>query len=135
MLLPPNFLQGADSCIAPTHTCFDDAAELLLMNQAFNRFLGQLYLGHLLVESLRKPEGIYAHAIILQLEGNIAWQAGYYADKKIYYGLSPKEFGCVYRVHKQRWYTLEDFATMNYLYQTFGPWDEEMGRLCNDKKS
>lgn len=116
--------------IHPTHTCFDDAIELLELaarDETPAAQFARMVLVHAIVLHPTTGEP-YAHAWVE--EDGIAWQAGILNGERITYAVAAAELRAKLRVQREIRYCPEEVWRMNRMFETFGPWEPEFLALC-----
>lgn len=118
--------------ISPTHTCFDDALDLIskwIKTSPQIDWHAKLRLGHGIC--LKEDGEPYAHAWV-EADGKEVWQDGYIGDERISYAVSKEEFYEGYRVQKFTLYTLRALALENLKHGHYGPWVPEYHELTRN---
>lgn len=121
------------NALEPTHTCFDDALDLIVDIVKENPRLGpsdELQLVHAICKA---PTGeLFAHAWVEYKEMCIF--AGILNGIKTYFQAAKDEYYLNFAVGEHTKYAVKDAILMNWKHGTYGPWEEKYERLCGDKK-
>lgn len=121
--------------IYPTHTCFDDALEMLCEAIKANPGAGEsdeLLLVHGICLTPFGQE--YAHAWVESL-GKLAWFMGILDGKRQQFAAKIPEYYNEMNVVKTTKYTPRQAWKENNKHVTFGPWIEKYQKLCRQKES
>jgi hypothetical protein len=120
------------STIYPTHTCFDDALELLERAIKGNPGAAQsdeLKVVHAICVN---PWGEdYAHAWV-ESNGTHCWWVGILNGKRHDMVAERAEFYTELRVKETTKYTPIQAVSLNHQYGTYGPWEPRYLDLCNN---
>jgi hypothetical protein len=110
--------------ILPTHTCFDDAIELL------GEFTRQDLTATLVHGIAVGDDGTrYAHAWV-EADG-LAWEAGLLEDgRRVRYSVSQLEYYRARRIKRAWHYAVGDMLAVNRRTNSYGPWEPELQALC-----
>lgn len=125
--------------IRPTHTCFDDALDLLSARLRKNPELADAGLFVVVHAICLIPDGPekdkrFAHAW-LEEGGATAWQGGILDGQLIAYAVDARELEAELRMEKAWRYTPREVAAENGKHVTYGPWKPELLELCRKKKN
>lgn len=118
--------------IYPTHTCFDDALDLL--TEAIKMNPGAAHTDELkLVHGICvAPDGKeYAHAWVESL-GKTVWFIGILDGKYQQFAADLKEYYAETRVVETTKYTPLEAWAENYRHANYGPWVERYKGLCKN---
>lgn len=123
--------------IFPTHTCFDDALDLIAERLKGNPALARqpatviaLVHGILLAPEGPHKDEPFAHAWVE--EGDEVWNSGLLDGQRIYYALNRDEWYRLMRLQKATRYSLREAGRENRKSGHYGPWAEEYRELCGD---
>ena len=119
--------------VLPTHTCFDDALEIIesiIKAHPDAAHTDEFVLVHAIVH----PEGEdFAHAWVESREGIVFWK-GIVDGEKVILGSPSLEFRSGWKPVEWTAYTPREAAEQNARWGTFGPWEMKYLRLCRDYK-
>lgn len=118
--------------IRPTHTCFDDALDLMaFFVEQDPKKIHTLMLVHAICLAPEGPsEGRpFAHAWLE--DGDLAWQAGFLGDQKVQFSCDKAQLAETLRVQKATRYTVREAHEHNVRTSHYGPWEDEYQALCN----
>ena len=118
--------------VYPTHTCFDDALDMLC--EAIKANPGSAHSDELkLVHGICvAPDGKkYSHAWV-ESDRRIAWFAGVVDGKKTQLAAPIEEYYIEINVVETTKYTPRQAWEENYRHANYGPWLEKYKRLCNE---
>lgn len=114
----------------PTHTCFDDALDLIVALVQSNpqlAYTAEIKLVHAVCKS---PSGVeFAHAWVERWE-NMCYFAGIIAGERGYYGAPKSEFYTEYNVQETTKYTVKEAYLYNRSTGHYGPWKKRYQELC-----
>lgn len=123
------------SDIRPTHSCFDDALDYMVLQLRENP--GHAYRLVIVHALIMAPAGtprageVYAHAWC-ELDG-AAWQAGIVDGVRVWYAVDADEYRRHARpVHLTRYSVIEALHA-NRRTGHYGPWDPMYAAFCNDR--
>lgn len=120
--------------ILPTHTCFDDALDML--QEAIKANPGSAKSGELkLVHAIcLMPDGQeYAHAWV-ESNGKHCWFMGMMGNRRHQFVATIEDYYAELRVKETTKYTPEDAWHENDTHVTYGPWNKEYLALCKDRQ-
>lgn len=119
--------------IHPTHTCFDDALDMMgeMMKSESPSRSDALRIVHAIC--LMPNDEKYAHAW-LERDG-VAWFMGILKGERVQVSCDAKEYREELRVQEFTAYTPWQALNLNYSTISFGPWEEKYLKLCKDKKN
>lgn len=121
--------------IYPTHTCFDDALDMLeeaVIAHPDCVFTDEFKVVHAIC-LMKGSDERYAHAWLEYL-GKQVWFRGYLDGKLETFAADIKEYYEDARVQEFTKYTPREVNELNKKFVTYGPWEEKYLRLCRDKK-
>jgi hypothetical protein len=118
--------------IYPTHTCFDDAidlmCELLKVNPKSRNVLRVVH------AICRAPDGhLYAHAWLLDTESQWALFTGIQEGERRHFVAPVDEFERDHEVQESVQYTPAEVVKQNFESGHYGPWIEKYRELCHKK--
>lgn len=117
--------------LMPTHTCFDDAVEYLMLRvKADMASADTLRIVHAIAHS---PDGEhagepFAHAWVE--DGDLCWFAGVLDGTRIFVAAARDEFYNELKIHDATYYTLLDAASEEQRTGEYGPWKPQYQALC-----
>lgn len=118
--------------IAPTGTCFDDAAELLNEWAAEYPEKDWFSIARLAHGIWRDSSGEpYAHAWV-ELNGNEIWSEGYVNGERVRFSVPKDEFYSEMKPEDVTLYSLVEVVTLNRKHGTSGPWESKYLRLTGN---
>lgn len=116
--------------IAPTHTCFDDAMEMLeeaVINNPGSFESDELKLVHAICLT---PDGReYSHAWV-ESDDKYCWFKGIMNRETHQFAASIKEYYEEIRVKETIKYSPRKALNLNHQYNNYGPWEERYISLC-----
>lgn len=119
--------------IMPTHTCFDDALDMVcrwIQAEPKKKWNSIVLLCHGICRAA--DDEPFAHAW-LEMPGNEGievWQSGLVRGKKFAFSVDRDEFYDEMKVSKMTQYTLKEAWMKNKKHGTYGPWDTRYLKLC-----
>lgn len=117
-----------DEPIYPTHTCFDDALELMAMLNS-PELQPKLTVVHALCQA---PDGgVYAHAW-LERDGIGAIFGGIFKGEKVYVEAPLEEYRAGLKIQDETRYTVSEAIRENRRTNHLGPWVERYRQACAD---
>jgi len=121
-----------DKNIYPTHTCFDDALELIGIWNSPER-QPDLRLVHAICEA---PTGErYAHAWVEDVRIGSAYFGGIYQGEKVTVVAKADEYRAGLNIQEVKVYSVSEAIRLNHETNHFGPWEERFRALCGrDRK-
>lgn len=114
--------------IYPTHTCFDDALEFLVLGELHSVQRKRLVHGICLADD----DSPYAHAWV-ELDGD-AWQGGLLDGERIYYAMPIAELHERLRVRECTRYAALQAMRQNVATGHYGPWEPKYRELTSDDR-
>lgn len=130
-ITPPPIDHLRDS-LYPTHTCFDDAIEIIEFFCKSNPALIKMESISLIHAVIHPPKyDIHAHAWIEWHFRNAIFQKNVYQGEKIITEFHRDTYWQNSRVLIYRKYSMKDVARLNKESGTYGPWDEVFKKYCN----
>lgn len=107
--------------ILPTHTCFDDALELLSQLAVHGARAEQLQTFVLVHAICVAPDGeLYVHAWLEQ--GSNVWQCGIVDGVRVYFAMPIERFVAERPIREQTRYSVDDALRENMRTGHYGPW-------------
>lgn len=126
---------AAAPVLLPTHTCFDDALDLIAFRLQHRREdKDRLVLVHAICLAPDGPHAgeRFAHAWVE--EGELAWQDGFLGGKRVTYGCDRHALAEGLRVQHVTRYTVQEASDENHRTGTYGPWVPEYQGLCGSQR-
>lgn len=129
-------MKGDLNNIHPTHTCFDDALDMLqeaIKANPDSFTSDELKLVHAICLNPKGEE--YSHAWIESTNShavNIVWFTGIYNGKRRQFAADPKEYYEEMKVKETTKYTPMQAWKMNEKFVTYGPWELKYQVLTKD---
>lgn len=125
--------QTVETTLNPTHTCFDDAVEMIEEFLRTRRFLpGDLFLIHAIVA----PDGMKdsSHAWV-ETKNDTAFFNAILKNQKVIVECRASEYRKELNVKASTSYSVKEALDMNKLHGTYGPWKKEYIALCRIAKT
>lgn len=112
--------------IYPTHHCFDDSLELLVLLGEDIDTRKEIRLVHAICTS---PNGeLYSHAWVEDYDE--CYFSGLYMEKFIYYGIKKEDWYEGAGVKEATKYSFAQAVRKNLETNNFGPWESKYKELC-----
>jgi hypothetical protein len=121
--------------ILPTHTCFDDALDWIVLEMKRDRKRRfDLFLVHGIMQA--EDGSLYAHAWVEDeaAGGPFCWDFGLIGDASCAYAVEKSEYYAGRRVQEVTRYTPMEAWRENERTTHYGPWKPEYQALCGGEK-
>jgi len=123
-----------DDTIYPTHTCFDDALELIhsLLQSAADKGINaesDLLLVHAICTG---PHGPYAHAWVEDSSECRSYFVGILNGERIVLAAHTSDYEQSLNVTESTKYGWSEAFALNRKHETYGPWKPEYQALCKN---